>query len=409
MRQRARLFQQLCRAVRPCQPRYFALRIVEIAENHGLWRARLHARGCEFPILQRTLFRLRLNFGRFDALHAECAFLHHANAAYRNIWIQLQIERLVPHGIEPVEKPYIVGAGVCAIPSTDAAIVDLPVQPLGRVIARKRGAYRLARSFTALLAKHGHKLRGHVGKIALVISLDANPVLRAAARRLFFPNRADIVLGMARHDASFAARAAVQIDHHSPLPRHQLFLSNWPIMSRMPSSFRVCASSTIVPLEARLFSPFVFIPSERSEGSLLAAPGMLVSVYSHHGVLPALLLILCLAQTPAEEDQLPFSGFRNLHARRAPSQCAVLSRQRRENRYRIRPASTCKSREMVVPLPHWYRNRIGSNRGRDHRRRTHTPVLRSHLNQIRLPDPQLLRRHRINFHPTSPHRARHGV
>src|SRR5690348_8202566 len=35
------------------------------------------------------------------------------------------------------------------------------------------------------------------------------------------------------------------------------------------ASFRVCASSTIVPLEARLFSPFVFIPSERSEGSLL--------------------------------------------------------------------------------------------------------------------------------------------
>src|SRR5690348_9933956 len=27
------------------------------------------------------------------------------------------------------------------------------------------------------------------------------------------------------------------------------------------ASFRVCASSTIVPLEARLFSPFVFIPS----------------------------------------------------------------------------------------------------------------------------------------------------
>src|SRR5579872_193625 len=39
------------------------------------------------------------------------------------------------------------------------------------------------------------------------------------------------------------------------------------------ASFRVCASSTIVPLEARLFSPFVFIPSEgrgeRPEGSLL--------------------------------------------------------------------------------------------------------------------------------------------
>src|SRR5690349_24054887 len=32
------------------------------------------------------------------------------------------------------------------------------------------------------------------------------------------------------------------------------------------ASFRVCASSTIVPLEARLFSPFVFIPSDCHTG-----------------------------------------------------------------------------------------------------------------------------------------------
>jgi hypothetical protein len=45
-------------------------------------------------------------------------------------------------------------------------------------------------------------------------------MFRAAAGSLIFAHGIDIIFRMASHYARLAARAAVQIDHHSPLPRH---------------------------------------------------------------------------------------------------------------------------------------------------------------------------------------------
>src|ERR1039457_3802595 len=141
---------------------------------------------------------------------------------HRHIGIQLQAERLVPFRIVEIEKAHVIRAGVRALASADAAIVDLAVEALDRVIARKSGAHRLTWSCVALLAKHGHELYADVGKLTLVISLDANPMFCAPACSLIFAHRRNVIFGMARHHTGSAARAPVEIDYHTPLMCH------WP-------------------------------------------------------------------------------------------------------------------------------------------------------------------------------------
>ena len=78
------------------QPRDFAIGIVQIAEDQGLGRAGLRAGGIEFAVLQLALFRFGLNLGRLDALHAERALLHDADAAHGDVGIELQVAAACP-------------------------------------------------------------------------------------------------------------------------------------------------------------------------------------------------------------------------------------------------------------------------------------------------------------------------
>ena len=52
--------------------------------------------------------------------------------------------------------------------------------------------------------------------------MNANPMLGTPAPGLILANRGDVVFGMARDHAGFAARAFVEVDHHAPLMRHWL-------------------------------------------------------------------------------------------------------------------------------------------------------------------------------------------
>src|SRR6185295_11816477 len=154
-----------------------------------------------------------------DALHAERALLHHADFADRDVGIEMQMQRLVPRWIEEVEEAHVVGTRVGAVARADAAVVDLGVQTIGRVMTRIGRAYRLARRVVAVLAHHRTELQPDVGELALPVALDANPVLGAPAGGLIGSDRGDVVLRMAGGDARPAAVAAIEIDGEAPL-RH---------------------------------------------------------------------------------------------------------------------------------------------------------------------------------------------
>src|SRR5687768_8181738 len=130
------------------------------------------------------------------------------------------MERLLPRRVEEVEEPHVVGTGVRAVARTDAAVVDLRVEPLVGMMARIGRAHRLARRVVALLAHHGPELQPHVREIAFPVALDADPVLRAPERRLLIADGRDVVLRMTRRHAGAAPGAGIELYRHSPT-RHQ--------------------------------------------------------------------------------------------------------------------------------------------------------------------------------------------
>src|SRR5690242_6537604 len=212
--------EQLRRTIGARQPRNFAIRIIEVAKNHGLGRAGLYARGIEFAIFQLALFAFRLNLRGANALHAKGTFFHDADAAHGDVGIELQVERLIPLRIIKIEEAHRVRAGVGAEACADAAIVDLGVETLGSVIAGVSGADGFAGRIVALLAKDWLESDARVGEFAFPIALDANPVFDAAACSLVGSGGGDIVFGMAGDYAGFATCAAIEVDDHRPFVRH---------------------------------------------------------------------------------------------------------------------------------------------------------------------------------------------
>ena len=178
--------------------------------------------GCTSPSASGRPSCGRVLLGALDPLDAERAFLHHAGRAHGDIGIVLQLERLGPLRREPVEVAHRVGAVVGAVERADAAVVDLDVESFRVVIGRVDRAHRLAGRVVALLAQHRHVLHLHVRELAFVVAVHADPVRGAALGGLLGSRNRQIVFGVASHHAGFAARAAVQIDRHSPTVFHRL-------------------------------------------------------------------------------------------------------------------------------------------------------------------------------------------
>src|SRR5712671_3963304 len=152
-------------------------------------RARRTSRGAsrrelvrfERPLLCRgAIFRLA------NSLDAEGALLHHALSAYGHIRIQLPVERLGERVLrtcrlavaEPVEVANLVRTVVGAVARADAAVVDLHIEPIGRMIGRINRADRLARRISAVLTHHRDEASVEVRAAVLstlVIALDADP------------------------------------------------------------------------------------------------------------------------------------------------------------------------------------------------------------------------------------------
>src|SRR5579864_8478035 len=127
LRRRAEFRQQLCTAFQTCEPGNLALWIVQIAKDHGAGGAGLHTGRINFAVLQFAAIRSGVNFCSGNPLVTKRALLHHTNFAHGNVRVELEMQRLVPNGIEPIKKPHCVRTSVRAVASADAAVVYLRV------------------------------------------------------------------------------------------------------------------------------------------------------------------------------------------------------------------------------------------------------------------------------------------
>jgi hypothetical protein len=109
-------------------------------------------------------------------LNAEGAFFHDSAHADGNVWVVLEVERRWPCGIEPIEEPHGIRAVIGAVAGSDAAVINLNIQPFRILIGGINGADWLARSFVTVLAEHRHVLDTDIREFPFVITVDADPM-----------------------------------------------------------------------------------------------------------------------------------------------------------------------------------------------------------------------------------------
>src|SRR5512141_543154 len=123
------VFQQLESARTLCHLRYFAFRVVYVAEIHCLGGAALDTSSDIIAVLQLPLFTLRNPFCFLQPVMTERALFNHADRPHRHVWIQTLLHLSGPAWPKPVEILNRVRAGVGAITTADAARIDLSDQP----------------------------------------------------------------------------------------------------------------------------------------------------------------------------------------------------------------------------------------------------------------------------------------
>src|SRR5438309_1994380 len=193
--------------------RDLAVRVIDVAKRDGARRAGLLAGGLQLAsvlaLIDLAIFALSINAALVDALYAVGAFLHDAAAAHADIGIP---HHLVLLGIpvleqQEVEAAHLVRTVVRAITRPHAPVVDHVVQAFGAVQGCAHGAHQLAGRVLALHAWDGLEVSFGMVAIALVVSVDAQPVHVAPLHNLFLADDGDVVLRLAGDHAIVAAGA----------------------------------------------------------------------------------------------------------------------------------------------------------------------------------------------------------
>src|ERR1035437_1135844 len=204
------------------KPDHGAPWVVEVPEDHRARGAGLDAGRHVIPLPQRPALGGRLVLGALEPVMAEGALLHHAARPDGDVRVQPLGHRLRPLGTLPVEVPNGVRASGRAVPTADAARVDLGHEPFLVDLCRLHGADLRARGAVALHA--GQRDQPETGArpvLALFERDEAQPRDGAAPRRLLGVRGRHVVLHLAGDDARLARGTPVEIDHHSPA-RHRL-------------------------------------------------------------------------------------------------------------------------------------------------------------------------------------------
>ncbi len=167
------------------------------------------------------LRNLRVNPMMIDPLHAVCAFLHHSAAAYGHIGIPHHLElRGIPILEEKeIKPPHFVRTVVRAIARPDAAVVNHVVETFRAMGRCANGTNQLAWRVFTLHARYRLEICFGIIAIALVISVDSQPMHVPAFVDLLFANDGNIIFRLAGDDAVIASHAGIQIDRHSPRVR----------------------------------------------------------------------------------------------------------------------------------------------------------------------------------------------
>src|SRR6185295_1428660 len=199
------------------QLRHLFFRVFDIAEGDGGGWASLLAGGHDLTWLDLTPLLVGRDMRRLDALRAIGAFFHDAARPHGHVGIVRGHALLVAWPIVvPVEPSHLVRAVAGTGTGADAAVIDLLVDAFRAVHGGVDRAPHLAGRFLAMHARDRLEIAARILDIAGVVAVDAQPQHLAADFDLLLADDQHIVLDVAGRDASIAADAPVEIDHHAP-------------------------------------------------------------------------------------------------------------------------------------------------------------------------------------------------
>src|SRR6185437_6177068 len=143
---------------------------------------------------------------------------HYSAAAdgYVRVTPQFQAGRNVIRKQEEVEPPHFVWTVIGAVARAHTAVIDHVIQAFSAVRGRTHRTDRLAWRIFALHAWDRLEVHSRIRDIALIVSINADPLHLAAALHLLLAYHGNVVFRLAGHRACLAADAGVQVYRHSP-------------------------------------------------------------------------------------------------------------------------------------------------------------------------------------------------
>src|SRR5215469_9316793 len=217
-RTRVEIGQHTVVAVLRLQLRDTAIRIIDIAEDDGVRRARLLARGLQSTVFDLLFGPLGVDAMLGDALDAVRALLHDAATPHGNVGVahHLVLLRVPVLEEQEIKAANFVWAVVRAVARAHAPVVDHVVQAFGAVQRGADRAHQFAGRVFALHARNRLEVGLGIVAIALVVRIDANPVHVTPPNNLLFADDGDIVLRLAGDHAVVTTDTSVHVDRHAP-------------------------------------------------------------------------------------------------------------------------------------------------------------------------------------------------
>jgi hypothetical protein len=155
--------------------------------------------------------RVGFYFNSSNTLDAECAFLDQTPGSDGYIGIELFIQWLGELRSQPIVSTRLVWASASTESCSDAAIVDLGIQPFWGVIGGEHGTNWFTGRFCALLAHYGHKTSLDMRIFTFPISLNMDPMQPTPVCSLILANCGDVIFCLTCDYTCLAAGAAVKI------------------------------------------------------------------------------------------------------------------------------------------------------------------------------------------------------
>jgi hypothetical protein len=134
----------------------------------------------------------------------------------------------------------VIGASIRAKPGTNAAVIYLHIKTFFIVISSIDRTNWLTGRIATLLTHNRNKASLYVWVFTFPVSLDSNPLNRTTLIEMFFQIVWDIILRLARNDATVAPSAPVDVNHHPPFSI--LAISHLFAPALKSSSVRISAS-----------------------------------------------------------------------------------------------------------------------------------------------------------------------